>query len=199
MSSGKVALAAMAAAFLLACGEAPTAQRITGVADRPAPRADFVNGPATLPNIVRNGSSFGRAWQDPALGVSIFVNWPCPPGFDTAPISQQEVGELLEALHRLSVARDVSVRLFSGFPSATDACTTPALAEGVGRYTFIQNNAWRQGTQPFPQASTLLETVRADVVLADGRNAKLSAQSRALIKDGELIPLVSSVQLVLQP
>ncbi len=177
---------AAALASSWACGEVPpTAQTPTSPA-APSVRPDFMNGPASLPNVVRfSGGAFGLGIQDPVSGLAVYLDWPCPG--QGVPVDYQQVGQLSDALHELAM-QTVPVLVYRGPHSV---CVSPPLASGTGKLMLLDSDYYQTGNG----AKFFSLRLNGQVDLATGGHALLTVQSIFVTRDGTQYSLVDYIGL----
>jgi hypothetical protein len=180
-------LSVFSGALLAGCDPAQTAP----TAPETAPRFNFVNGPAELPNVIRFFTdNIGFYIPDQASGLVVAEGLPADPstlvdceGGQNPPstLTWQQVGLLREAIKTHVVGKDVNIHVFQ--LSELDAsqpdpflhlwCTGTPIAVGTGDLTVVDNDFF--GTGGKNNAATV--RMRGTVTdLRTGESLRLTAQ-----------------------
>jgi hypothetical protein len=183
-------------AFTFACAD----KTATGPQpDRAGPEANFANGPAELPNVIRfDGEGGVGVIADPKADLLLLVGLPANPADATDcggsepfdPVTVQVVGIIRQVFKILTKGEQhIHVYRLSTF---SDFCTSVPLAQGTGRLVVNDNDAAVSGTR----TNSFGASVTGAVTLTSGGTAHLSAHTRFLIdRDGTFREVSSAVQL----
>jgi hypothetical protein len=180
-------LSLFSGALLAGCEPAATAP----AAPPTAPRFNFVNGPAELPNVIRFSTDYtGFFIPDPASGLVAAEGLPADPSTffgceggqnPASTLTWQQVGQLRELIHGNIVGQDVNIHVFQ--LSDLDAsqpdpflhlwCTGTPIAAGTGDAMVVDNDLF--GTGGKNNAFTI--RMRGTVTdLRTGESLRLQAQ-----------------------
>jgi hypothetical protein len=180
-------LSLITVALLAGCDSAETAP----VAPPTAPRFNFVNGPAVLPNVIRFSTNDGGFYvPDPASGLVTIEGLPADPstffGCDggqipASTLTWQQVGWLRDVIHGHIVGQDVNIHVFQ--LSDLDAnqpdpflhlfCTGTPIAAGTGDITAVDNDYFGTGGKN----NAVMLRIRGTVTdLRTGESLRLTAQ-----------------------
>jgi hypothetical protein len=152
-------LSLCAGALLAGCTPTETAP----TAPPTAPRFNFVNGPAELPNVIRfSTDDAGFFVPDPASGLVAVEGLPADPSTffgcengqnPASTLTWQQVGWLRELIHAHVVGRNVNIHVFQLSELDTSQqdpflhlwCTGTPIAAGTGDATLVDNDFFGTG------------------------------------------------------
>jgi hypothetical protein len=184
-------LSVFSGALLAGCDPAQTAS----TAPETAPRFNFVNGPAELPNVIRFSTDYtGFFIPDPASGLVAAEGLPADPSTllaceggqnPASTLTWQQVGWLRGLIHNHTVGRDVNIHVFQ-LSDLDDSqpdpflhlwCTGTPIAAGTGDMSYVDNDLFGTG----------------------GKNNALTIRIRGMVTDlrtGESLHLTAQVHIV---
>lgn len=181
-----IALLVFVSALVVACDRGPATGPQRAAPTATGPRFDFLNGPDTLPNVVRFDVGYAVGIQDPVTNLIAWAGLPdtpsllatCHLGGDAAfqTVDVQDAGALQDVVHRIRLGDGINLHVFA-FTGFTGICSSTPIAQGVGRLTN-EDNDHDALVSGFPGANTWGWHMEGPVTLATGGDASLVAHNR---------------------
>jgi hypothetical protein len=164
--------------------------------------ANFVNGPAELPHVLRSGGRVISAFFDLEQDMLVVAGAPEDPMTDRLCggsalrqfVPVQWVGDFDDIVKQLAMLDAINILVYQPIPAtpAGALCATEPIASGTGRLLRTDNDFFGA----FGRANAVLEMLHGTVTLADGGLARLLARFNALGSPaGELRRFETTIQL----
>lgn len=190
MPARSLSRAALLVLLVAACSESPTRPENDA-------RFDFINGPADLTNLERTPYGIqGIGFYDGETNLLLYAapHYPaCGPVYEAVShTSVQDVGLLRKVINTLEMGR-LYLYLYQGNPGTMRCGATPApiLAEGMGRFMHLDNDAQATGTR----RNTFSWHLNGQVQFADESTALVAMVSRVLSRDGQYVEQAHNFRL----